>query len=36
MTYAGSRGLALGYVFTSSGEHVATISQETLVRVKTR
>lgn len=36
MTYSGSRGLALGYVFTSSGDHVATISQETLVRVKTR
>lgn len=36
MTYAGSRGLAIGYVFTATGEHVATVSQETLVRVKTR
>jgi len=36
MTYSGSRGLTLGYVFDGSGAHVATISQETLVRVKTR
>lgn len=36
MTYSGSRGLALGYVFDAAGSHVATISQETLVRVKTR
>lgn len=27
-----SRGLALGYVFTSSGDHVATIAQEVLLR----
>lgn len=36
MTCSGSRGLALGYVFDAAGAHVATISQETLVRVKTR
>lgn len=28
----GSRGLALGHVFTAEGEHVATVAQEVLIR----
>lgn len=28
------RGLAFGYVFSESGEHVATVAQETLVRIR--
>jgi hypothetical protein len=27
-----SRGLAIGHVFTRAGEHVATITQEALLR----
>jgi acyl-CoA thioesterase-2 len=30
--YFGSRGLALGHVFTTEGEHVATVAQEVLLR----
>jgi acyl-CoA thioesterase-2 len=28
----GSRGLAIGHVFTAEGEHVATVAQEVLLR----
>jgi acyl-CoA thioesterase-2 len=28
----GSRGLALGHIFTAEGEHVATVAQEVLIR----
>jgi acyl-CoA thioesterase-2 len=28
----GSRGLSLGHVFTGDGAHVATVSQEVLIR----
>jgi acyl-CoA thioesterase II len=31
-TFVGGRGLSLGHVFTASGEHVATVAQEVLVR----
>ena len=30
--FSGARGLAVGHVFTVEGEHVATVSQEVLVR----
>ena len=32
--YLNGRGLALGYVFAGDGTHVATVAQETLVRVR--
>lgn len=32
--YVNGRGLAFGYVFSESGEHVATVAQETLVRLR--
>lgn len=32
-TYVGGRGLTLGYVFGGDGTHIATVSQESLVRV---
>lgn len=32
-TYVGGRGLAYGYVFAADGTHVATVAQETLVRI---
>jgi acyl-CoA thioesterase-2 len=31
--FAGARGLAVGYVFTADGTHVATVAQEVLMRV---
>jgi acyl-CoA thioesterase-2 len=34
MNYVNGRGLAHGFVFTANGEHVATVAQETLVRVR--
>jgi acyl-CoA thioesterase-2 len=30
--FTASRGLAVGYVFTQEGEHVATVAQEVLLR----
>ena len=32
VSYVGGRGLTHGYVFAQDGTHVATVSQETLVR----
>lgn len=32
--YVHNRGLAFGYVFSESGAHVATVAQETLVRIR--
>ncbi|MHB1130467.1 MAG: acyl-CoA thioesterase [Ilumatobacteraceae bacterium] len=34
-TFVGGRGLTHGYVFGADGTHVATVSQETLVRIMT-
>lgn len=34
LNYVNGRGLAHGYVFTANGEHVATVAQETLVRIR--
>ena len=34
MNYVNGRGLAYGFVFTANGEHVATVAQETLVRIR--
>ena len=34
--YVNGRGLALGYVFAEDGTHVATVAQETLVRLNDR
>jgi acyl-CoA thioesterase-2 len=34
--YVNGRGLALGYVFAEDGTHVATVAQETLVRLNTK
>jgi acyl-CoA thioesterase-2 len=34
LTFVGTRGLSLGYVFTSDGLHAATIAQEVLLRDK--
>ena len=33
LSYGGGRGLTQGYVFAQDGTHVATVSQETLVRI---
>lgn len=33
-SYLNGRGLALGYVFSEDGDHVATVAQETLVRLR--
>lgn len=33
LTYVSGRGLAHGYVFDTAGAHVATVAQETLVRI---
>ncbi len=33
--YVNGRGLAIGYVFCEDGTHVATVAQETLVRLRT-
>ncbi len=35
-SYVGGRGLAHGFVFVSDGTHVATVVQETLVRVSNK
>lgn len=35
-SYVGGRGLAHGFVFASDGTHVATVAQETLVRVSNK
>ena len=34
LNYVNGRGLAHGYVFTADGGHVATVAQETLVRIR--
>jgi acyl-CoA thioesterase-2 len=33
VNYVNGRGLAHGYVFSQDGTHVATVAQETLVRI---
>ena len=33
LSYVGGRGLTHGFVFASDGTHVATVAQETLVRI---